>query len=321
MKNYNIIFSEPLQHHGIKGQKWGKRNGPPYPLDYDSHSAKQKKENPKGKLDNYKNNNSKKKKFSNKNIGMTVKEKNTKTKIVAAISLGATAATAILMSKSMDSYDKDYLIELGKEIAPTLVLNAGITLGMVAINKATKSKEKQTNMNKAQFSDIKKGKPSISKEKDMEKVNPNFHKGPEYQSNCMLCTTAYELRRRGYDVEANTSKVGRSEKDAAKYFNIKEEDRFYHNNVKDLEADMKRMPNGSRGNLMCEVGVYKSLHSMVWEKENNKIIIRDCQTNSTYNSLEDSPINSKSTYNYFYRSDDKEINEELIMDAVQPRKK
>ena len=22
-----------LSHHGIKGQKWGKRNGPPYPLD------------------------------------------------------------------------------------------------------------------------------------------------------------------------------------------------------------------------------------------------------------------------------------------------
>ena len=22
-----------LCHHGIKGQKWGKRNGPPYPLD------------------------------------------------------------------------------------------------------------------------------------------------------------------------------------------------------------------------------------------------------------------------------------------------
>ena len=22
-----------LSHHGIKGQKWGKKNGPPYPLD------------------------------------------------------------------------------------------------------------------------------------------------------------------------------------------------------------------------------------------------------------------------------------------------
>lgn len=32
-----------LQHHGIKGQKWGKRNGPPYPIPYDKHSAAEKK--------------------------------------------------------------------------------------------------------------------------------------------------------------------------------------------------------------------------------------------------------------------------------------
>ena len=32
-----------LAHHGIKGQKWGKRNGPPYPLDAQDHSAAEKK--------------------------------------------------------------------------------------------------------------------------------------------------------------------------------------------------------------------------------------------------------------------------------------
>ncbi len=30
-------------HHGIRGQKWGKRNGPPYPLDAEDHSAAEKK--------------------------------------------------------------------------------------------------------------------------------------------------------------------------------------------------------------------------------------------------------------------------------------
>jgi len=32
-----------LEHFGIKGQKWGKRNGPPYPLDPEDHSAAEKK--------------------------------------------------------------------------------------------------------------------------------------------------------------------------------------------------------------------------------------------------------------------------------------
>lgn len=32
-----------LVHHGIKGQKWGLRNGPPYPLGEGDHSAAEKK--------------------------------------------------------------------------------------------------------------------------------------------------------------------------------------------------------------------------------------------------------------------------------------
>lgn len=33
-----------LYHHGILGQKWGDRNGPPYPLGSGDHSAKEKKD-------------------------------------------------------------------------------------------------------------------------------------------------------------------------------------------------------------------------------------------------------------------------------------
>lgn len=28
-----VIYKNELYHHGIEGQKWGVRNGPPYPLD------------------------------------------------------------------------------------------------------------------------------------------------------------------------------------------------------------------------------------------------------------------------------------------------
>ena len=38
-----IVYGGELYHHGIKGQKWGDRNGPPYPLDVNDHSALERK--------------------------------------------------------------------------------------------------------------------------------------------------------------------------------------------------------------------------------------------------------------------------------------
>lgn len=38
------VYQEELHHHGILGQKWGRMQGPPYPLGSGDHSAAEKKE-------------------------------------------------------------------------------------------------------------------------------------------------------------------------------------------------------------------------------------------------------------------------------------
>ena len=51
------------------------------------------------------------------------------------------------------------------------------------------------------IADIEQGKPMNFQQADGGAPNPNYSKGGGYQTNCQSCVVAYELRRRGFDVE------------------------------------------------------------------------------------------------------------------------
>lgn len=52
MNSYRPPYPNELYHHGIKGQRWGVRNGPPYPLSSKVHSSVVKRKR-RGKVGSY----------------------------------------------------------------------------------------------------------------------------------------------------------------------------------------------------------------------------------------------------------------------------
>lgn len=69
------------------------------------------------------------------------------------------------------------------------------------LKKAQEIKRLDRARNKA-IADMEQGKPMNFQQADGGAPNPNFKKGGGYATNCQTSVVAYELRRRGYDVEA-----------------------------------------------------------------------------------------------------------------------
>lgn len=79
--------------------------------------------------------------------------------------------------------------------------------GTIAVNQILSIPTISPNANSDQIrADVVHAFPKIkgehSREQDLANTNPNYNKGARYQSNCQKCVSAYEARRRGYNVQA-----------------------------------------------------------------------------------------------------------------------
>lgn len=90
-----------LYHHGIRGQKWGVRNGPPYPLKAGNHSASERKAGWRKSLDSQSNNNSVKTSRSGQASPPIRKPMSSKTKrvLIATASVAALTAVGVLAAR------------------------------------------------------------------------------------------------------------------------------------------------------------------------------------------------------------------------------
>lgn len=258
-----------LVHHGIKGQKWGDRNGPPYPLDADDHSVREKSKGTKGWSKDARKENDK------KDHKLTDKQK----KILIG---GAVAAGVILAGYGA--------YKLGPKAVTALTGNdmkIDPSTGFRLLNSKGTYMEELNKINPGRVR-------VFSKTKNWEIIDGS-------SCNCMLCTTAYDLRMRGYDVRAGFAKTGFTTDDLFPkiYKNYKETVKINpikgsvglfgditdgEKTYKELVQNLSQYETGARGNI-CVWWPIGGGHSMIWEKTSSGVRFLDGQTGQEYKNF------------------------------------
>lgn len=120
----------------------------------------------------------------------------------------------------------------------------------------------------------------------------NISKGTHLASgnNCCLCTIAYDMRRRGYDV------IAKQNAPINLLYDISEEDvSWMYNGAKNVHTKtaeglwsaLSKQPDGARGAAFCSWSGGNGGHVVAYEVHNGKPILYDAQTGDKYNKVSD----------------------------------
>lgn len=234
MNNYN---SKTLMHYGVLGMHWGVRRYQPYPSNYSGDGKFVGDEPSVNKVNRKKESNADKiarlldgDKHELTDEMLNRFKSDMRSTLVTGITGSAIGAGMAAIGVTSGSIP----VLLG---GITLV-DAGIRTGLFASRRLIKNnralkkekeyldtREKNGNIDQQTGLYIKTKDYTI--EEDAKTVNPAFKDAfQNSKKNCSLCTIAYELRRRGYDVIAARSEKGKSRENIGDFFKGTFEDRW-----------------------------------------------------------------------------------------------
>lgn len=291
-----------LIHHGIKGQKWGKRNGPPYPL-----KAEVKEKAYGDKKSSGGNGKGKGSSDSGEDrAGVLTPD------TVAAITI---VGTSLLV---------DGAFKLIKNKIRARMI-AKTTIKMQEKRKAELEAEEEN-----QVIDEKTGLPlkedhgfDPGAQQDALSINPSIDiTGTPSTPNCTMCTAAMEMRRRGYDVSAGQTNendaasggvkeseyrswFGKSNQSNTKYLDGTQGSKEDY--TKKVKSEMSKGGDGARGEIVVK-WADNTKHSMFYEIEKGEPVIYDTQFGWVYRGDEANKILEASNSSSVRRLDNLQAN-------------
>ena len=279
----SLTYGGSLSHHGIKGQSWGTRNGPPYPLDQKTHNKVIKS--------------------AGKTARTSSGEEGTdgKTGLVPEL-IAISSLLAIKAYVSSPKYQTKMKTKIQNQANTRNQELSKDLIGDIAEVGKTYSAENMPRQIKG----------SHTPEQDMAACNPRYKNGvvPGTAVNCTLCAFTYDLRRRGYDVTALSCDSGSYPDILMKdLYKDAKQDFMSANTFSDLyDKAAKTYPEGSRGNISV-YGPFMG-HTMSWEVRGGKLEILDTQRNVKVSpqDLVELGFSPKHKQINFIRTDNLELN-------------